>query len=156
LELTKVRVEIEQAAYDVRRQWDKGWRSKLADREAPRSRPAAALAFEDSPPGEGGRWGGGLIRKTEAFGRLFHWERRPCEPLDALVERSSGRVTVDTGRSFDRKKFDRVERGWTHYHCAICWRDLFNPRDPDASAAWTNGQDWLCDRCYAAFVHGRE
>jgi len=156
LELTRVRAEIEQAAYDVRRRWDKGSGGKLAAYEAPRSRPAAAPAFEDIPSGEGGRWGGGLIRKTEAFGRLFHWERRHCEPQDALVERSSGRVALYTGGPFDQKKFDRVERGWTHYHCAICWRDLFDLGNPNARAAWTNGLDRLCDRCYAAFVQSRE
>ncbi|HME00854.1 MAG TPA: Clp protease N-terminal domain-containing protein [Terriglobia bacterium] len=156
LELTKVRGEIEQAAYDVRHRWDKGWRAKLADHKASPWRPAAAPAFEDIPRGEGGRWGGGLIRKTEAFGRLFHWERRQCEPEDKLVERSSGRVALYTGGPFDPKKFDRVDRGWTHYHCAICWRDLFDPRDPNASAAWTNGLDRLCDRCYAAFVQRGE
>jgi len=156
LELTKVRVEIEQAAYDVRHRWDKGWRAKPADYKASPWRRAAAPAFEDIPRGEGGRWGGGLIRKTEAFGRLFHWERRQCEPQDALVERSSGRVTLDTGGPFDHQKFDRVERGWTHYHCAICWRDLFDPGNPNASAAWTNGLDRLCDRCYAAFVQREE
>jgi len=156
LELDKVRVEIEQASYDVRRGWDKGWRAKPAARQAPPSRYTAGPAFEDIPRGEGGRWGGGLVRKTEAFARLFHWERRQCEPEDALVERSTGRVALYTGGPFDPKKFDRVERGWTHYHCAICWRDLFDPRDPDASAAWTNGLDRLCDRCYAAFVQREE
>src|SRR5208337_2148190 len=45
LELTKVRGEIEQAAYDVRHRWDKGWRAKLADHKASPWRPAAAPAF---------------------------------------------------------------------------------------------------------------
>jgi hypothetical protein len=156
LELTRVRFEIEQAAYDVRHGWDKGWRAERTDYRTPRSRPSVSPAFEDIPSAEGGRWGADLIRKTEAFGRLFHWERRQCEPQDALVERSSGRVSLDTGGPFDSKKFDRVERGWTHYHCGICWRDLSDPGNPRASAAWTNGLDQLCDRCYAAFVQSEE
>jgi len=156
LELPRVRLEIEQAAYDVRHRWEKGWRAKLPDYKASPWRPAAAPAFEDIPRGEGGRWGGGLVRKTEAFGRLFYWERRQCEPQDALVERSTGRVALYTGQAFNPEKVERVERGWTHYHCAICWRDLFDLGNPNARAAWTNGLDRLCDRCYAAFVQSRE
>jgi len=156
LELAKVRAEIEQASFDIRRRWDKGWRGQAADIGEPPSRQASAPAFEDIPVAEGGRWAGGLVRKTEGFARLFHWERRQCEPQDAIVERDTGLVSLDTGQLVDRDKFDRVERGWTHYHCAICWRDLWDPVNADASAGWTNGLDWLCDRCYAAFVQGKE
>jgi ClpA/ClpB-like protein len=90
--------------------------------------------------------------RMDAWCQRFHWERRPCVPQDALKHRESGRISFHHGQSYDAAEFESVKAGWTHYHCIICWRSLFEGKDADTSFGYTNGQDWLCPDCYRAFV----
>jgi len=90
--------------------------------------------------------------RIEAWGRQFQWERSPCKPQPALRDRTTGRVQLDRDQPFDPERVERVEGGWTHYHCILCWTVLFAANDPELSSGYTNGQDWLCSDCYARFV----
>lgn len=93
-----------------------------------------------------------FIRRAEGWGDRFHWEKRSCEPHDALKHRESRRLFLYVGGGYDQVRFDLVKGGWTDFHCAICWRNLFFPDDPERRVGYTNGQEWLCPRCYTAFA----
>jgi hypothetical protein len=120
----------------------------------PRPRPSPRDMPEDIPITQGALWGGGYVRKAQSLARIFHWEKRRCEPRDALVERESGRMALDVGQSYDPAQFDRVKGGWTQYHCVICWKDLYWP-DSEHVMGFTNGQDWICDTCFENFVRAQ-
>jgi len=90
--------------------------------------------------------------RMDAWCQRFHWERRQCEPQDALKHRNSGRIALHHGQSYDPAELDLIKAGWTHYHCIICWQSLFEAKDAEVSFGYTNGQDWLCPTCYRGFV----
>jgi hypothetical protein len=107
---------------------------------------------DDIPPEQGARWGAGYVRKTQLMGRMFHWERQPCFRRDALRHRERGQVRLYAGQPYDAAEFELLAGGWTHDHCVVCWRELMKPNDPEQSFGYTNGQDWLCPKCYEIFV----
>jgi hypothetical protein len=107
---------------------------------------------EDIPPPQGARWAGGYVRKAESAGRVFYWEKRPCVPRDALRHRKSQRLCLSAGQPIDTTEFELIVGGWTHDHCVICWRELYQPNDPGSSFGYTNGQEWMCEKCYGIFV----
>lgn len=115
---------------------------------APRSTPV----LEDIAPNLGARSGAGYFRKAATDWRKFHWEKRVCTPRDALLQRRYQRIFRYTGQPYDPAQFDFVEGGWIYDHCAVCWRELFQSGDPGHSVGYTNGQDWLCPKCYDTFV----
>ena len=90
--------------------------------------------------------------RMDAWCQRYHWERRRCEPQDALKHRNTGRIALHHGQSYDPAEFDLIKAGWTHNHCIICWRSLFEGKDAEVSFGYTNGQDWLCPDCYRGFV----
>lgn len=100
----------------------------------------------------GSAWGAGYYRKAQSDWRKFYWEKRGCEPRDALVHRESHRTYLYSGQPYDSVQFDLVKGGWRRCHCVICWRDLLQDRDREHTEAYTNGQDWLCAKCYEIFV----
>jgi len=44
-----------------------------------------------------------------------------------------------------------VEGGWDHEHCALCWVKI-SAAESDAHEAYSDGIEWLCDRCYKRFI----
>lgn len=111
-----------------------------------------------SEPGaaQGPLWGAGYVRKSQTLGPIFCWQRRLSTPRDALVRRADGRLMLDTGQEFAAGEFDQVKEGWTHDRCIVCWRMIYLPEAPSQSFGYTNGQDWLCRRCYENFVPAAE
>jgi hypothetical protein len=85
--------------------------------------------------------------EAEAWGVLYHWEKRRCEPKDALKNRANQRLALYDGEQYDADTFDLVKGGWTDYRCAICWAELYYEDSPGRSFGYTNGQDWLCASC---------
>jgi hypothetical protein len=106
---------------------------------------------------EGALWGAGYVRKCQSVVEgQFHWERRPVKPRDALVRRDGKGVMLNTGESYDAQVFELVKEGWKHDHCVVCWQKLYNADRPEESFGYTNGAEWLCQRCYDAFLAGKE
>jgi Clp amino terminal domain, pathogenicity island component len=104
---------------------------------------------------QGALWGAGYVRKSHAITtRTFHWERRLSEPRDALVKRADGALMLYRGDNYDAQEFDLVKDGWKHDHCVVCWKLLYNRDHPDESFGYTNGEHWLCQQCYDAFLAG--
>lgn len=113
------------------------------------ARLAAYEVVDIEPPSQ--EW----LRKTlstpemNAWFRLFYWEKRQCEPQDALKHRLTGQISLYRGQSYDAGDYEIVKAGWTYDHCAVCWNALSEADDPELSVGYTNGQDWLCRECYA-------
>jgi hypothetical protein len=49
-------------------------------------------------------------------------------------------------------KFVLVKGGWKKDHCTICNWELFESEDASHSVGFTNGKDWLCEKCHAQFI----
>lgn len=114
-------------------------------------REAAAYGI----PGDAGREAAGHIVTKEAaysWAATFHWEKRPCEPKDALRNLRSHRVSHYRGQTFASAQFKIVKGGWVYYRCAICTQNLYAAENPAGSIGYTNGQDWLCPSCYKRFA----
>jgi len=105
---------------------------------------------------QGALWGAGYVRKSQAITTgTFHWERRLSRPRDALVKRTGGALMLHRGDTYDAQEFDLVKEGWKHDHCVVCWKMLYNDDRPDESFGYTNGEHWLCQQCYEAFLVGK-
>ena len=111
---------------------------------------ASAWQAEAAEP-QSQEWLRQILRTVEmkVWFRQFHWEERQCAPQDALRHRATSRVTLYRGQSYNPADFELVKAGWTYDHCAVCWNALFDADDPEQSIGYTNGQDWLCEDCYA-------
>lgn len=78
------------------------------------------------------------------------WRKRDWKPLDVLMESDTGRVFFDT-TSTDDPTLKLVSGGWPKDSCAICnWE--FNIEDSEHSTGYTNGRQWICPKCYEAFL----
>jgi Clp amino terminal domain, pathogenicity island component len=104
---------------------------------------------------QGALWGAGYVRKSHAVTTgAFYWQRGLSKPRDALVKRADGALMLYRGGIYDPGEFDLVKDGWKHDHCVVCWKVLYNPEHPDESFGYTNGEHWLCQQCYDAFLAG--
>lgn len=111
--------------------------------------------LEEIHRAQGALWGAGYVRKSYAITTgTFHWNRRLSTPRDALVKRAGGALMLYRGEAFDTQEFDLVKGGWKHDHCVVCWKMLYDPEHSDESFGYTNGEHWLCQQCYEAFLAG--
>ncbi len=90
--------------------------------------------------------------EAKAWAVIFQWEKRRCEPLDALRNLVNQRLCLYHGEPYDASQFEVVKGGWVHFYCALCSEDLYVAQDPAGSIGHTNGQDWLCPSCYERFA----
>ncbi len=68
------------------------------------------------------------------------------------MHKSGSRTSLYVGQKFDPQYIDLVDDGWTHDHCEICYKDLYEIEDPEHGEGYTNGQDWICSECYLKYV----
>jgi ATP-dependent Clp protease ATP-binding subunit ClpA len=80
----------------------------------------------------------------------FYWRKAPWQPRDAVVERKTGKLSLDSTLAEDSANFELVKGGWKKDLCAICRWELFEAND-DHGTGYTNGRDWLCTECYEQF-----
>ncbi len=104
------------------------------------------------PPARPERSKAQVVRKAEEWAVLYEWAERRCEARDALRNRVNQRLCLYSGEPYNEAHFELIKGGWTHYLCAICWRDLYVPDHPDRSLGHTNGQEWICSSCYKSFA----
>jgi hypothetical protein len=45
-----------------------------------------------------------------------------------------------------------VPAGWDHEHCALCWQTITDLGDDAKRFGYTDGEEWLCERCYQAYI----
>jgi hypothetical protein len=83
--------------------------------------------------------------------RKFVWRKRQWEPLDILVEISSGRFFFDVRRK-DDLGFKLMAGGWPRDFCSLCHWELKADGGPEHAAGYTNGREWLCTECYEKFL----
>ena len=81
--------------------------------------------------------------------RKFAWHKREWKALDVFRQNETGLASFDQALH-DDPKFKFVHGGWPKDWCAICsWE--FND-DPGHSVGYTNGRQWICPKCYGAFL----
>jgi hypothetical protein len=99
-----------------------------------------------------GIWNADYVR--EAVRRCceskFHWTRTTWKPRDAVVERETGKISLDLTLAEDSANFELVKGGWKKDLCAICRWELLEAED-NHGTGYTNGRDWLCTECYEKF-----
>jgi ClpA/ClpB-like protein len=80
----------------------------------------------------------------------FHWHKASWKRRDAVVERKTGKLSLDMSLAGDAANFELIKDGWKKDLCAICRWELFESQD-DHGTGYTNGRDWLCTECYDKF-----
>jgi hypothetical protein len=81
-----------------------------------------------------------------------HWRRGSWMPRDAVIERKTGKVSLDVSLAGDADNFELVKGGWKKDHCGVCRWELFESKDdPTHGEGYTNGRDWICTECYEKF-----
>jgi len=84
----------------------------------------------------------------------WHWHKSPWKAHDLAVGKD-GKLSFDVSLAADTKDFDLKKGGWNKDLCAICRWELFESSDqPEHSAGYTNGRDWVCTECYEKFLSG--
>jgi len=80
----------------------------------------------------------------------WHWHKALWKPRDCVIERPSGKVSLDITLAEDSVTFEVIRGGWKKDHCTICCWELLESQD-DHGTGYTNGRDWLCLECYDKF-----
>lgn len=80
----------------------------------------------------------------------FHWRKAFWKPRDAMMERKTGKLSLDLTLAEDSANFELIKGGWKRDLCAICRWELFESQD-DHGMGYSNGRDWLCTECYEKF-----
>jgi len=84
----------------------------------------------------------------------WHWSKKTWKPQDVVVNRKTGRFSLDVDAATDPSEFALLKAGWKKDHCLICRWDLFESGEPEHGIGYTNGREWLCTECYEKFVQG--
>jgi len=90
--------------------------------------------------------------------RSRHWSRETFTPKDA-IEYTSGnmrmRGQVDKTSPFPAvEEGRRIEGGWEHEHCAICWEKIAGYAQP---VGYTDKHGaWVCESCYSNYIKPRK
>jgi hypothetical protein len=82
----------------------------------------------------------------------YHWRKRSWMPQDAVIEKKTGKISLDLSLIEDATNFELLKSGWKKDYCGICRWGLFESKD-DAThgEGYTNGRDWICTECYERF-----
>jgi hypothetical protein len=84
--------------------------------------------------------------------RYWLWREAPWRPRDCVIERSSGRISLDLSLAQDATNFELIKNGWKKDLCMICRWELYESADDaERGTGYTNGRDWLCLECYGRF-----
>ena len=77
----------------------------------------------------------------------WHWHKASWKSRDAVVNRRTGRISLDLSLAEDSANFEVVKDGWKKDRCAICSWELFESEDLHGTG-YTNGREWVCMECY--------
>ena len=86
----------------------------------------------------------------------WHWRKQPWKARDVAISKD-GQTSFDVSLALDAKNFDLLSAGWKKDHCPICFWELFESENqPEHSAGYTNGRDWVCNECFEKFLQKRD
>jgi ATP-dependent Clp protease ATP-binding subunit ClpA len=80
----------------------------------------------------------------------FHWRRTAWKLRDAVIERKTGKLSLDLALAEDSTNFELLKGGWKKDRCTICTWELFRAED-EHGTGYFNGRDWICTECYEKF-----
>jgi hypothetical protein len=100
------------------------------------------------------RFRGGYVRHFVKYCHMYnwHWAKKSWKAQDAVVNRKTGRFSLDVGLASESSDFVRLKAGWKKDHCLICRWELFESDDSEHGIGYTNGREWVCTECYEKFV----
>lgn len=78
------------------------------------------------------------------------WAARRFVPIDALEYFVDGHRMITPVRDDAPASGRLIEAAWDHEHCKVC--DATISVASNADAWFSSRGDWVCDRCYRAFV----
>jgi hypothetical protein len=86
-----------------------------------------------------------------------NWRHVLFQPRDMVVEpidsgwlghkRDNHEETTPNGKI--------IQNGWDHEHCFLCWATI-STATGDCNAGYTDGNDWVCDTCFAKYIAPRK
>ena len=81
------------------------------------------------------------------------WKKEKFVPRNAVELPRTDAIRAFRLRREDEAVIDGVliARGWDHEHCFLCWRKI-SPGEDDNDAGYSDGQEWLCEDCYQAYI----
>jgi hypothetical protein len=87
----------------------------------------------------------------------WYWGQAPFKPRDIVLQRESGKISLDLSLAANTQEFELKAGGYTKDLCLICDWELFESQsEPDHGVAYTNGQKWVCTECYEKFLQGTD
>jgi Clp amino terminal domain, pathogenicity island component len=95
-----------------------------------------------------------LIRRLLVRGRERNWLwcKASWKPRDCVIERKSGKISLDLSLAQDSANFELIKDGWKKDLCIICGWELFESADDaERGTGYTNGRDWICLECHDKF-----
>lgn len=102
-----------------------------------------------------GYWG---ERAELVFDRSREWSRMEFKPADAVEFMLEGkRVRGKLGQKpmVGAESIHRVDGGWDHEHCSICWETI-GPSEGEQHTGYKDQNDkWVCESCYQSHVEPR-
>lgn len=133
------------------------WGRSVWGARVQRDRLNSVLAQQDTVEIHRELWDADYLRDAVEKCRRCYWNKRNWFPRDIAVQRATGHISFDLSLTENSNEFDVVKRGWKKDYCFICRWELFESQDqPDRSAAYTNGNAWLCTECYEKFLKGAD
>jgi hypothetical protein len=80
----------------------------------------------------------------------WHWRKLPWKPLDLIVHRKTGKISLDLALGAESTNYEIIKQGWKKDHCAVCGWELCESEDLHGTG-YTNGRDWICLECHEKF-----
>ena len=81
-----------------------------------------------------------------------YWRRQSWMPRDAVIERKTGKLSLDLSLAQDTANFELLKGGWKKDHCGICHWELFeSSENGEHGVGYSNGRDWICTECHEQF-----
>lgn len=131
------------------------WGKNVWGARVERDRLNSVLNESNTVELHGQLWDVDYVRDAVEKCRRCYWSQRKWSPRDIVVHRSTGQFSFDLKLAENSNEFGLAQNGWKKDYCFICRWELFDAEDqPDRSAAYTNGNAWLCAECYEKFLKG--
>jgi len=97
-------------------------------------------------------WSAGYVQAAAKGWLRFFWNKQEFKAPDIVIHRADDRISFDSKLAQNSADFELSAGGWKEETCRICYWQFEESDDPQRSAGYTNGRDWLCLECYERFV----
>ena len=81
------------------------------------------------------------------------WEKKTFKKADGYwIEYTGGKMLGKVLENFELPPNAIIEKdAWNHEHCSLCWETISEGLNYKHEG-FTNGKDWLCEKCYNEYI----